>query len=209
MWQAPDSMERNVGLKENMAMVKEELNSEEQFFEQAVKTERFVKKHKMKLIAAGVAVVAAIVVTAGMNMLETQKKREVNAAYTLLLSSPQDAAAAKTLQSEAPALYDAWRLQRALSEGDVTALESLVGSSSSEVADISRYELAAANKDATALGKYAYGQDAIFKELAIIDEAVLLMKAGKSDEAHLRLKMIGSEGLLYPLASALMHYGVK
>ena len=35
-----------VSLKENIEMVKNELNSEEQFFEKAVQTERFVKKYK-------------------------------------------------------------------------------------------------------------------------------------------------------------------
>lgn len=198
-----------MGLKENMAMVKEELSSEEQFFEQAVRTERFVKKHKMKLIGAGVAVLAAIVFTAAMDAYKAQKTHEVNAAYTTLLASPEDAAAAETLRRDAPSLYDAWRLKRALETGDDAALKTLTDSASTEVSDISRYELAAATKDASALGQYAYGQAAIFRDLAIIDEAVLLIREGKTDEAHLRLKMIGSEALLYPLASALMHYGVK
>jgi len=36
-----------LSLKQDIEMVKEELNSEEKFFEKAVLTERFVKKYKL------------------------------------------------------------------------------------------------------------------------------------------------------------------
>ena len=41
-------------------MVKEELNSEEKFFEKAVMTEKFVKKYKNIMIGAVVAVVVLV-----------------------------------------------------------------------------------------------------------------------------------------------------
>jgi len=46
-----------LSLKENIGMVKEELTAEEQFFEKAVVTERFVKKYKNVMIGSLVVIV--------------------------------------------------------------------------------------------------------------------------------------------------------
>ena len=46
-----------MSLKDNIEMVKEELNSEEKFFERSVITERFVKKYKNAIIASVVVIV--------------------------------------------------------------------------------------------------------------------------------------------------------
>jgi len=45
-----------LSLKNNIEMVKEELNSEEKFFEKAVITEKFVKKYKNLLIGSVIAI---------------------------------------------------------------------------------------------------------------------------------------------------------
>jgi hypothetical protein len=49
-----------LSLKENIQAVKDELNSEEKFFENAIRTERFVKKYQKPLIAAVVALVIGL-----------------------------------------------------------------------------------------------------------------------------------------------------
>lgn len=198
-----------MSLKENLAMVKEELTTEEQFFEQAVKTERFVKKYKRTLIASAVAVGLFIASMAAYDAYMTQKAEKVNAAFMLLQEAPQNAEAAEMLQKDAPLLYDAWRMSQAVKNGDAETLKALSDSVAPEVADISTYEAAAIEKNSAALGSYTYSQDAIYKDLALIDEAVLLLKAEKVDEAQRRLKMIDSQSPVYGLASALMHYGVK
>ncbi len=198
-----------MSLKENISMVKEELSAEEQFFEQAVKTERFVKKYKTPLIGLVVAVILAAAGTAGYNAYSDSKRAEANAAYTALLKDPGDAKALKTLKSEAPGLYAAWQMDQALKSGDVKALRQLEGSKAAEVADVSAYEAAAKSRDMKALGAYANRQDAFYKDLAIIDGAVLLIKAGKVEEAHQRLKLVDANSPVAPLAAALAHYGVK
>jgi hypothetical protein len=198
-----------VSLKENISMVKEELNAEEQFFEQAVKTERFVKKYKTPLIGLVVAVILAAVGTAGYNAYSASKRSEANAAYTTLTKDPGNAQAQKTLKSEAPGLYAAWQMDRALKSGDVKALQQLGSSAAPEVADVSAYEAAVKAQDMKALDAYAYRKNAFYKDLAIIDGAVLLIKAGKVQEAHQRLKLVDANSPVAPLAAALAHYGVK
>ncbi|MHC3994193.1 hypothetical protein ACXWTF_05145 [Thiomicrolovo sp. ZZH C-3] len=198
-----------MSLKENISMVKEELSTEEQFFEQAVKTERFVKKYKKPLIAAVAAVALAVIGTAAYDAYAGSKRDAANAAYLTLQSDPANTAAKETLKANAPLLFDAWKMSEAIKSGDVKALQALASSPASEVADVSSYEAAAITKDAKALGSYSYRQGGVYKEMALIDEAVLLMQEGKTDEAHRRLQMIGDQSPLAALAEALSHYGVK
>lgn len=200
--------EQGLSLKENISMVKEELSTEEQFFEQAVKTERFVKKYKKPLIGAVVLIALAVVATVAYDAYKASKRSAANTAYMTLQNDPLDTTAQNTLKADAPLLYDAWRLSEAIKNGDSAALKSLTASASPIVADVSAYEAAALEKNQAALDKYAYGQEAIYKEMALVDEAVLLIESGKTEEAHRRLKMIDTQSPLAPLAEALSHYGV-
>lgn len=190
-------------------MVKEELSTEEQFFEQAVKTERFVKKYKKLLIGVVALIVVAVIAAMAFDAYKGSKRSAANTAYMTLQNDPLNTAAQETLKADAPLLYDAWRMSRAIKSNDPAALQALTASASPIVADISAYEAAALEKNQAAVDKYAYGQEAIYKEMALVDEAVLLIEAGKTAQAHQRLKMIDGESPLAPLAEALSHYGVQ
>ena len=198
-----------MSLKENISMVKEELSTEEQFFEQAVKTERFVKKYKKPLIGLVVAIGLAVAGTLSYDAYLASKRDAANAAFMTLQSHPDDTKAQQTLKAEAPLLYDAWRMSVAIDSGDAKTLEALSSSPAPEVADISTYEAAGLQKNEKALDAYAYRQEAVYKELALIDDAVLLLRADKVEQARQRLKMIPAESPVFPLATALMHYGVQ
>ena len=200
---------RRVSLKENISMVKEELSAEEQFFEQAVKTERFVKKYKGPLLGAVVAVVLAVAGTMAYDAYAASKRTAANEAYLTLQKDPANAQAQATLKSDAPLLYEAWQMAAAVKAGDVKALRQLASSASPDIADVSAYEAAAHEKDAAALDAYAYRQNAFYKDLALIDEAVLLLREGKVEAAHQKLRSVESGSPVAPLAEALAHYGVK
>ena len=45
--------------------------------------------------------------------------------------------------------------------------------------------------------------------MALLNEAVLLMKEDKIEEAHSRLAQIGEKSSLKGTATMLLHYGVK
>jgi len=198
-----------VSLKENIDMVKEELNQEEKLFESAVKIERFVKTYKMPLISIFGAILFVILGDSVYQANLASAKTASNDAYTLLLKDPSDAKAASVLEDNNPSLYNAWKLQIALKDKDIKALESLKISSSDIVADLASYELATIQKDKAALNEYSLEQDAVLKDLAILNEAVLLMKEGKIEEAHTRLKMIDTRSPLHKTVNLLEHYGVK
>ena len=198
-----------LSLKQNIEMVKEELNSEEKFFEKAVLTERFVKKYKNIMIAS----VVAVVVLVGANIAYTQnqksKMKSANIALHSLQSNPLDVDARANLKSLSPDLYTVWRYSQALVDEDIKTLKELTSSKTTMIADLASYGVASATKDVTALNSYAMKENAIYKDLAIVQEAVMLMQSQKVDKAHEKLSQISVQSPLSQVANALMHYGVK
>jgi len=198
-----------LSLKENLDMVKDELNSEEKFFEKAVVTERFVKKYKKPLI--GVVVAIVLVVAGNLAYQANEENRIVSANETLakLQKNPNDTVALAKLESLSPSLHDVWLYSQAIANENVAELEKLKNSKALIINDTSDYEAAELKNNITALDAYSEKQNAIYKELAVVMSAVLLMNDGKIADAHQKLSMITEGSALSPVAKALMHYGVK
>ena len=195
-----------MSLKENIEMVKEELNSEEKFFEKAVVTEKFVKKYKNVMIGSLVAVVFAV---GGNIVYEANKQSQIEAANKALLELDKDAknsSAALQLQSLSPELYDVWVYSRAIATKDMISLKKLKNSKTLIVNDLANYELA---KDSKSLQEYASKQSSIYRDLALIQSAVLLIDKNEITKAHQELSKIGVSSPLNKIALALLHYGVK
>ena len=190
-------------------MVKEELNSEEKFFEKAVMTEKFVKKYKKLMIASVVAVVVLVGANIGYTINEQNRLDAANAALVKLNVDSSNAVVMAELKNLSPALYDVWKYSQAVANKDTAALEQLKNSKSILIGDLATYNLASESKDLSALNAYTMKQDAIYKDLAQVQSAVLLMNSSKMDEAHEKLSMISIDSPLAQVANALMHYGVK
>lgn len=198
-----------MSLKENMTMVREELSSEEQFFESAVKAERFVKRYKKPLIGLLVLIVLGVGAAA---LFEAKKQADIEAANAALLTlqkNGDDAAAAAELQQRSPALFEAWQLSSALAKGDVAALETLGASQVASVADLAAYHKAVLSEDAAALEAYTLKPDAIYRDYALLQLGVLLLREGRTQEAHQKLQMIPEDSMLSRYVQPLMHYGAK
>jgi len=198
-----------VSLKENIEMVKEELNSEEQFFEKAVQTERFVKKYKKPLISLVAVAILAIGVSSAYSLKVQSDTDAANTALNVLMVDANDAKAKETLKSINPKLFDVWSLSQALKSKDKEALRSLESSKALVVADLAEYELAALENDKSKLQSYAQKSDALYKDLALIEAAVLMMENGEKKEARAQLSMIDINSPVYELAQSLAHYGVN
>ena len=198
-----------LSLKDNIDMVRDELNSEEKFFENAVKTERFVKKYKNALIGS---VVAVVVLVAGSALYDANQNKTVeaaNTAFVALQKNSSDELAKKELQELNPALYDVWALSNAIAQNDAEALKKLASSKAVAVSDIASYELAASENDAGKLEKYSLRHNAIYKDLALVESAVLLMEKNEIDAAREKLNMIAPESSVYKVSRVLLHYGAK
>ena len=198
-----------MSLKQDIAMVREELNSEEKFFEKAVMTEKFVKKYKNLMIGSVVAVVVLI----GANITYTLNKQNTidtaNATVISLNSDPSNQALIKKLHSLSPTLYDAWKYKRAVETGDLDSFKALQSSQAFLVSDLAAYNVASKSNDIKLLTDYSLREEAIYKDLATVQIAILLMKESKVKEAREKLALISIQSPLAQVANALMHYGVK
>jgi hypothetical protein len=192
-----------------MQALKEELSSEEKFFESAVKTERFVKKYKKPMIASVIVVLLGLGGSVTYQIINDAKVERANTALNTLLMNPMDQNALKELSSQGGSLYELYSLSKALRDNDLKTLQTLKGAKSFEVADIASYESAVLSKDDKALDAYSKKQGSIYQELAVIELAVLSIQKGDSKAAHISLALIKEDSAVYPLAQMLSHYGVK
>ena len=198
-----------MSLKNDIAMVKEELNSEEKFFEKAVITERFVKKYKNLMIGA----VVALVVVVGANIAyDINKQSQITAANSALLTLSEDATnseALLTLKSISSDLYDVWIYSNAVAKQDMLTIKELTNSSAVMVGDLAKYEIAQDAKDSDSLDSYASKQDAVYRDLALVQSAIILMGNSEIQKAHEKLAQVSPQSSMNKIASALLHYGVK
>jgi len=198
-----------LSIKDDINMVKQELNSEEKFFEKAVITEKFVKKYKTVMISSVVAVVLLVAGNIAYDINKQSKKDDANAMLLALSKDSRDSASLSKLKSLSPALYDVWIYSQAVVDQDMVKLKELKSSKTTMISDLVSYEIAQNSKDINALSSYSLKQDAVYKELALVQSAVFLMNDSKIDEAHQKLVQIGLESSLSKVAQALLHYGVK
>jgi len=198
-----------LSLKNDLDMVKEELNSEEKFFEKAVMTEKFVKKYKNIMIASFVVIVLFIVANIAYDVNKQSTLDAANATLLELQSDSKNEAAVARLESLSPVLHDVWLYSQAVVNKDIATLESLKNSKATLVSDLASYELAVESKEVSKLDAYALKQESIYKDLARVQSAVLLIENKKIDEAHQKLSLITVDSPLAQVAASLMHYGVK
>ena len=190
-------------------MVKDELNSEEKFFEKAVITEKFVKKYKNMMIASVVVVVLLAGGNIAYDMNKKSKIEGANATLVLLEKDSSDSASLAQLKVLSPNLHDVWLFSKATADKDTAALTQLQNSKALIVSDLVAYELAQNKKDTAALNSYAMKQSSIYKDLAQVQAAVILINSGKIEQAHEKLLKITEASSLNRVAKALLHYGVK
>jgi len=198
-----------LSIKDDISMVKDELNSEEKFFEKAVMTEKFVKKYKNVMIGSVVAIV--VMVSANIIYDANQKAtvEKANSVLATLSKNPTDVASQKLLKSLSPSMYDVWVYSQAIADNDMKRLKELKNSKDPIVKDLVSYEVAQDSKNVIALSDYASKQDSIYKDLALVQSAVILMNENKIEEAHQKLVQVSEQSSLNQVVQALLHYGVK
>ena len=195
-----------MSIKDNIEMVREELTSEEKFFEKSVITERFIKKYK-KVIIGGVL---SIVVLVGANIAYEANKESTalaaNVALSELNTDSTNEKALSSLKSLSPTLHDVYLYSKAIANKDMNTIESLKNSKDTIVSDLASYESA---QNISELEAYSLKQDTIYKDLAHIRSAIVLMNEGETQKAHEKLILISNNSSLSNVAKALLHYGVK
>lgn len=94
-----------LAVKENIDYIKNEISSQEQLLESAIKSERFFKRNKKSFIVAGIVIIIALAGYSISNALQEASKAEVNKAYNTLINHSDDSNAKQILISKNPSLY--------------------------------------------------------------------------------------------------------
>lgn len=190
-------------------MVKEELTSEEKFFEKAVMTEKFVKKYKNLMIASVVGVVLFVAGSIVYTSMQESRIAEANEVLQELKSDSNSTTALARLETLSPELHDLWSYSVALIGEDVATLETLKSSKATLIADLASYEQAQRSGDLAALEAYTKKQNGIYRDLAALQAAIILIEKDEVQKAHTKLKTIAQDSPLSEIASTLLHYGVE
>ena len=106
-----------------------------------------------------------------------------------------------TLQSNNPALFELFNYKKAIDNNDTTELKALVSSENSIISDISRYHLAVI--EGTSVESELYG------DMALINNANLLIKEGKMGKAKEQLALIDEQSPVHNIATIIKHYTIK
>lgn len=198
-----------MSIKNDIDMVKDELTSEEKFFEKSVITERFVKKYKNIIIGGVVLIVVGVAGNIAYDINKNSTITAANESLSELQADNSNDQALSRLKTLSPALHDVFVYSKAIVDKDVKALEALKNSSVLPLSDLATYEVAQNNKDVNELTTYALNQDAIYKDLAQVQAAIILMNDGKINKAHSKLQTVADTSPLSKVAKALLHYGVQ
>jgi hypothetical protein len=185
----------------NLADVKNELSSDEKILESAFKLETLYKKHKIKIWAVAVALLLFFGGRAALQAINDAKLAAANEAFLALQSNPDDANALKTLKEKNPALYELYSYAKAAKAKDLTTLKTLQKSSNGIVSDVSGYHAAVLEKKPS--------ESKLYRDMALIEEAYLDIKAGKAKEAKEKLSLIGERSPAAVIAQFLRHSTIK
>ena len=189
-----------MSIKENVDYIKEELSSQEKFLENFVKGERFYKKYKTLIFAfIAIAILGGIGLVIKNNIDESNKLK-ANIAFNKVLENSTDTQALEELKNTNEKLYEVALFLQAKKENKAVDINIPL------LKELSKYQVALANKNVDELTNLSMQNDFLLKEFAIFNKALLLSNEGKYDDAKSTLKLIPQTSKAFELANLLNHY---
>lgn len=190
-----------MSLKSNMAYAGKELSGDEKMLENTLKLEAFYNKNK-KIIWFVVAIILAIfIIKPIVATFEEMKLESANKALLVLQQDANNTQAINTLKSKNLALYELYKYSQAIKAKDSKALAELTKSKNRVITDISSYHskiLASKSSDSL-----------YYREMSMIEDAFLAIKAGKVKEAREKLELVDTKSPVAPVAELMKHYTIK
>ncbi len=186
-----------MSVKENLNFIKEEISTEEKFFEGFFKLEKVWEKYKLVIIGGGVLAVASFI---GINVneyLDTQNKIKANTAFNILLENPKDSSAMAILKDTNPKLLT---IATHLASKQNTAVNIQF------IDKISTFNMAMDKNDLEKLNKTILDSKFLLKEYAIFQKALAQTLNQKYTDAKETLKLIPTSSPVVKLSSKLNHY---
>ena len=190
-----------MSIKDDVNYVKKELSGDEKILESAFKIEELYKKYKFVIWGVSAAIILGFLGKTGMDAMHEAKLADANKAFLTLQTKADDTEALQTLKAKNPALFELFSYAQAVKNKDIKALNSLVGSSNAVIADSSKYVVATLDNKSS--------DSKLYKEMALLQEAYLAIKAGDIKSAKAKLELIDERSSLATLASLLNHSTIK
>ncbi|EAH8791843.1 hypothetical protein MWY23_000457 [Campylobacter jejuni] len=187
-----------MGLKDNLKAVKNELNTEEQFIENFIKGERFIRKYKFYISAVVIILVAWFAGNFIISKINNYKTKEANEIYANLIQDPSNKNLLEQLKNKNTNLYAIFLLKENINDFNNTALQN-------ELKQI--YNNAQTNTLLKNIIALSLGDKSIFlKNYDKLLEAYKLLEQNKIEEANVLLSQIKENSSLNQIAKNLKHY---
>ncbi|HFV1586233.1 TPA: hypothetical protein ACH6AC_001831, partial [Campylobacter jejuni] len=186
------------GLKDNLKAVKNELNTEEQFIENFIKGERFIRKYKFYISAVVIILVAWFAGNFIISKINNYKTKEANEIYANLIQDPSNKNLLEQLKNKNTNLYTIFLLKENINDLNNTAFQN-------ELKQI--YNNAQTNTLLKNIIALSLGDKSIFlKNYDKLLEAYKLLEQNKIEEANVLLSQIKENSSLNQIAKNLKHY---
>ncbi|EAK2185618.1 hypothetical protein GJ079_02445 [Campylobacter jejuni] len=187
-----------MGLKDNLKAVKNELNTEEQFIENFIKGERFIRKYKFYISAVVIILVAWFAGNFIISKINNYKTKEANEIYANLIQDPSNKNLLEQLKNKNTNLYTIFLLKENINDLNITAFQN-------ELKQI--YNNAQTNTLLKNIIALSLGDKSIFlKNYDKLLEAYKLLEQNKIEEANVLLSQIKENSSLNQIAKNLKHY---
>ncbi|MCK5855624.1 MAG: hypothetical protein KAG56_10410, partial [Sulfurovaceae bacterium] len=185
----------------NINQAKEKFESDEKMLASAFKFEKFYKKYKFLVLGTVGAIILFFGGKAIIGVVEESRLASANEAYMILLKDSKDSTAMATLKEKNPILFELFQYKNAMENNNTEVLKTLSSSKNELIADIAGYHLAIMN------GTEANSK--IYAEVALVNNAHLLIKEGKISEANDELSSIEEKSPLHNISKIMKHYVIK
>ncbi|ECP6257247.1 hypothetical protein FUD28_03740 [Campylobacter coli] len=187
-----------MGLKDNLKAVKAEINTEEQFIENFIKGERFIRKYKLYIFALIAILAVWFTISFISDKINQRNLKESNEIYTSLLNNPSDKELLAKLKNKNTNLYAIFLMKEFANDINNTEIKSQLQSLST-------------NSNTNHLLKniisLSLGEKSIFlKDYDKILQAYQLLAEGKIEQADILLSQIKDDSALSQIAKNLKHY---
>ncbi|EAI3433619.1 hypothetical protein QFB51_001267 [Campylobacter jejuni] len=187
-----------MGLKDNLKAVKNELDTEEQFIENFIKGERFIRKYKFYISAVVIILVAWFAGNFIISKINDYKTKEANEIYANLIQDPSNKNLLEQLKNKNTNLYAIFLLKENINDFNNTALQN-------ELKQI--YSNTQTNTLLKNIIALSLGDKSIFlKNYDKLLEAYKFLEQNKIEEANVLLSQIKENSSLNQIAKNLKHY---
>ena len=183
-----------MALKDDIAGIKQEIGTEEQFLESIIKSELFIKKYKKPLLGLVAILVLGFVGYYGNLFFENKRIDSANALYNELLKNPNDNVKKDELKSKDLNLYAVFELKNSLKNGDNAKLDELANSNIDpllkEIINLQSGKLSGA----------------LLEDYGYFINGYELLKSGKFDAAEVEFNKIPADSPFKQMVVNLKHY---